>query len=61
MPIIFSQSSSGKKRTTFLPSALFCLLFGIVIIANPAILAYLIAWFFIGLGIILLSIWLKMR
>lgn len=59
------NSYVSKPRNMFassiLTSGLMALLFGIAILINPDLIAYLVATFFIVIGLSLLGTWWKMR
>ena len=47
--------------SNLLLTSIFCLLFGIAILLNPDLIAYLVALFLIAVGAVLLAIWWRMR
>lgn len=56
-----SYSPTPVFGSSLLTFGLFCLLFGLAILAAPELLAYLVAGFLILIGVTLLSLWWKLR
>lgn len=56
-----SYKPSATIVRSLLAYAVCSILFGFAILINPALLAYLVALFFISIGVILLSIWLRLK
>lgn len=57
----YGGSVMPSAGSSFLGTALLCLLFGLAIIAAPELLAYFVASFLILIGLILLGIWWRIR
>jgi uncharacterized membrane protein HdeD (DUF308 family) len=64
MNFLFKRSAYKPSSTvvhSLLVYAICSILFGLMILINPALLAYLVAFFFISIGAILISIWLRLK
>lgn len=59
--IYVSKSGPSPFGKTFLTGGLLCTLFGIAILIQPDLIAYLVATFFLVIGLSLLGTWWKMR
>ena len=57
----FFGRGGGLFGSSLLVNGLLCILFGVVILMEPELLAYIVAVFFVLLGAMLLSAWWKMR
>lgn len=60
-PNTYVSKPRNLFATPLLTSGLLALLFGIAILINPDLIAYLVATFFIVVGLSLLGTWWKMR
>ncbi len=66
MSFFFRRSSDLVRPgsifgSSLLSAAIVCLAFGIAILINPDLIAYLVAFFFILVGLSLLGTWWNMR
>ena len=57
----YGRPYGGSMGSGLLLSGILCVLFGLAIIADPALLAYIVATFFIVTGVSLLTAWWKLR
>jgi len=55
------QQTSAGVRSGLLMNGVLCVLFGIAILAAPELLAFIVATFFIVVGLSLLVTWWKLK
>jgi len=61
LPFFHKQPKYLQFSGNLLWSGLFCIIVGLAIVAAPELLAYIVAVFFLVIGISLLTAWWKMR